>query len=146
MKLITRLRVAYLMSYVITGRQTGVSHNGRAPRRIARTGDRGRTGEAAEITGDADVQPGARARSVVVKRMSAGSNLEIRSKPRYVGGIGRVLANEKRAIVVIRMRIVAGIHGALPLLETPQRRTRVLVYRQIHLQRTIVSGSRVRRV
>lgn len=76
MKLITRLRVAYLMSYVITGRQTGVSHNGRAFRRIACTGDRGRAGEAAEITGDANVQPvvdGRKSRQLVIRRLESNS-------------------------------------------------------------------------
>jgi len=35
---------------------------------------------------------------------------------------------------MIRVGVVAGIHGPLPFLEMLQRCVRVLVYRQIHLQ------------
>lgn len=53
--LITSLRVAYLMSYMITGWQTSISHNGCTSQRIARTSDRGCTGEATEVSRDTDV-------------------------------------------------------------------------------------------
>lgn len=70
---VARLRVTNLMSYMITGWQTGVSHNGRTPQRIARTGDRGCAGEAAEAARDADIQPGKSSR--VVKRVSTPRDL-----------------------------------------------------------------------
>lgn len=54
-RLITRLRVAHLMGYVVTGRETSVSHDNRPAGKVARTGDRGCTGESAEISGDANI-------------------------------------------------------------------------------------------
>lgn len=46
----------------------------------------------------------------------------------------RILVNENRAIVMIWVGIVAGIHGVLPLLEAFQRRIRISIHRQIHLR------------
>lgn len=55
MKLITRLRVADLMSYMITGWQTGISDDGRGSQRITRTSNRGCTGETAEVPRETDI-------------------------------------------------------------------------------------------
>lgn len=54
-KLITGLRVTYLMSYMITGWQTSIPHNSCTSQRIARTSDCGCTDKATEISRDTDI-------------------------------------------------------------------------------------------